>query len=63
MNKVIEFFSDVKKESAKVTWPTRKETAITVMMVVVLSVIMAVFFLFVDSMLAHIMRFIINLRI
>jgi preprotein translocase subunit SecE len=63
MNKVVEFFSDVKKESAKVTWPTRKETAITVLMVVVLSVVMSIFFLAVDGVLAYAMRFIINIRI
>jgi preprotein translocase subunit SecE len=63
MNKVVEFFTDVKKEAAKVTWPTRKETGITVMMVVVLSVVMALFFLLVDGMLAYAMRFIINIRL
>ncbi|MBI3419789.1 MAG: preprotein translocase subunit SecE [Proteobacteria bacterium] len=62
MNKVAEFFSEVKKESAKVTWPTRKETGITVLMVVLLSTLMAVFFLGVDTVLAHITRLIINLR-
>ncbi|HVY13071.1 MAG TPA: preprotein translocase subunit SecE [Alphaproteobacteria bacterium] len=63
MNKVVEFFSEVKKETAKVTWPTRKETILTSVMVVVLSTVMAVFFLGVDSILAYVMRFIINLRI
>jgi preprotein translocase subunit SecE len=63
MNKVVEFFSDVKKESAKVTWPTRKETGITVLMVVVLSIVMSIFFLAVDGVLAYAMRFIINIRI
>ncbi len=63
MNKVVGFFSDVKKESAKVTWRTRKETMVTVAMVVILSTVMAVFFLGVDTLLAGITRFIINIRI
>lgn len=63
MNKVLEFFSDVRKESAKVTWPTRKETMLTSAMVVILSTVMAVFFLGIDSVLAAITRLIINIRI
>jgi preprotein translocase subunit SecE len=63
MNKVTTFFSEVKKEAAKVTWPTRKETMVTVMMVVVLSVVMSIFFLIVDAILASAMHMIINIRI
>ncbi len=63
MNKVVEFFSGVRKETGKVTWPTRKETLVTSVMVVVLTTVMALFFLLVDSVLAQVMRVIINIRL
>lgn len=63
MNKVSAFFAEVKKEAAKVTWPTRQETLMTAVMVVVLSGLMAVFFLGVDFVLAQMTRFLITLKI
>jgi preprotein translocase subunit SecE len=43
------FFRQVRQEVSKVTWPTRKETAITTAMVFVFVTIMAIFFLIVDQ--------------
>lgn len=47
-----EFFRQVRQETSKVTWPTRKETAVTTGMVFVMVTVMAVFFFFVDQILA-----------
>lgn len=47
-----EFIRQVRQETAKVTWPTRKETAITTGMVFVMVFVMALFFLLVDWILA-----------
>ena len=47
-----EFVRQVRQEMAKVTWPTRKETLITGALVVVLSVLAALFFFFVDAIIA-----------
>ncbi|MGK9236965.1 preprotein translocase subunit SecE [Inquilinus limosus] len=44
----VQFFRQVRQETAKVTWPTRKETAITTGMVFVFVTIMSIFFLLVD---------------
>jgi len=44
----VQFFRQVRQETAKVTWPTRKETAITTGMVFVFVILMSVFFLLVD---------------
>ncbi|MFC3053374.1 preprotein translocase subunit SecE [Kordiimonas pumila] len=46
-----EFIRQVRREGAKVTWPTPKEAGITSVMVFIMVVIMAVFFLGVDFML------------
>lgn len=62
INKITTFFTEVKKEANKVTWPTRKETVMTSVMVVVLSGVMAIFFLVVDSGLSFLSRALINLR-
>ncbi|MDX1922599.1 MAG: preprotein translocase subunit SecE [Alphaproteobacteria bacterium] len=62
INKITTFFSEVKKEANKVTWPTRKETVMTSVMVVVLSGIMSIFFLVVDGGLSFLSRALINLR-
>ncbi len=48
----VEFVREVKRETSKVTWPTRKETVVTTVMVFVLVAIMAVFFLLVDQTLS-----------
>jgi preprotein translocase subunit SecE len=43
------FFQEVREETDKVTWPSRKETMITTIMVFVMVAIASVFFLVVDQ--------------
>ena len=43
------FMQEVRDETDKVTWPTRRETAITTAMVFVMVAISAVFFLLADQ--------------
>ena len=45
----IEFFNQVRAETRKVVWPTRKETWLTALMVVIMTTVLALFFLGVDS--------------
>jgi preprotein translocase subunit SecE len=51
-NSPVEFFRQVNQERKKITWPTRKETTITTVMVFVMVVVASVFFLAVDTILA-----------
>ena len=44
-----EFLRQVKNETAKVAWPTRKETVTTGIMVVIMTAMLGVFFFIVDS--------------
>jgi preprotein translocase subunit SecE len=44
-----EFFRQVRAETAKVVWPTRKETMMTALMVVIMTSILGLFFFAVDS--------------
>ena len=57
----IVFIQQVKREISKVTWPTRKEVTITTVMVFVLVVIAAIFFLLVDQVLGRIVSFVLEL--
>jgi preprotein translocase subunit SecE len=43
------FLQEVRSEAQKVTWPTRRETAVTTAMVFVMVAIAAVFFLVADQ--------------
>jgi preprotein translocase subunit SecE len=56
-----QFFRQVRQETAKVTWPTRKETGVTTAMVFVFVFIMAIFFLLVDQVAGFLVRFVIGL--
>ena len=42
------FVREVRAEAAKVTWPSRKETLVTTVMVLVMAVVTAIFFFAVD---------------
>jgi preprotein translocase subunit SecE len=47
----LEFLQEVRQEARKITWPTRKETMITTVMVLIMVVLASIFFLIVDSVL------------
>ena len=44
-----EFFRQVRAETAKVVWPSRKETMTTALMVVIMTSLLGLFFFGVDS--------------
>jgi preprotein translocase subunit SecE len=43
------FLQEVRAEGQKVTWPTRKETTVTTMMVFVMVFVASIFFLIADQ--------------
>ena len=49
IHNTLEFIQQVRTETAKVTWPTRRETTMTAVMVVVMTTVLALFFLGVDN--------------
>jgi preprotein translocase subunit SecE len=58
--KVGEFLQQVKEELQKVTWPTRKETYGSTMVVIVLVLMVAVFLWVVDSALSTMIQTLLN---
>ena len=55
------FIREVRQEIAKVTWPTRKETGISTLMVLALVTMAATFFIVVDWFISTIVRAIIGI--
>ncbi len=49
-----EFIQQVRAETAKVTWPTRKETIITTIMVLIMVALASIFFFIADQILGGI---------
>ncbi len=56
-----QFFSQVRAEGRKITWPSRKETWITSVMVFIMVLIASIFFWIVDTGLGFAFRYIIAL--
>ena len=56
-----EFIRQVRTEVAKVVWPTRAETLQTGFMVLIMTVILALFFLGVDAVFAAIVKGLLSL--
>jgi len=56
-----EFIQQVRREVTKVTWPTRKETIITTVMVFIFVFLVAIFFFFVDQLLSYIVKLVLGL--
>ena len=57
----IEFINQVRAETAKVVWPTGRETVMTGVMVVIMTAILGVFFFGVDSIFAALVQALLKL--
>lgn len=57
----IEFIRQVRAETAKVSWPSGRETVMTGVMVVIMTTILALFFLAVDSVFNAIVKSLLSL--
>jgi len=47
------FLQQVRAEAAKIVWPSRRETAISTVMVVVMAVFASIFFLLADQVMSR----------
>ncbi len=56
-----EFVRQVRAEIAKVSWPTRRETITTTIMVLIMTSLLSVFFLGVDQVLGQFVKFLLSL--
>ena len=56
------FLQEVRTETAKVTWPTRRETMITTMMVFVMVALASIFFFVADQVIRIFITFLLGLH-
>ena len=56
-----EFIRQVRHEASKVVWPTRRETVMTAVMVLIMTSLLAIFFLGVDSVFSTIVKWLLSL--
>ena len=56
------FLQEVRSETAKVTWPTRRETMITTMIVFVMVALASVFFFASDQIIRYLVTLVLGIR-
>jgi len=56
------FLQEVRSETSKVTWPTRRETVITTIMVFVMVAVSSVFFFTADQLIRILVTFILGIQ-
>jgi preprotein translocase subunit SecE len=62
MESPFKFLQEVRSETQKVTWPTRRETTITTIMVFVMVGVASVFFFFADQLLSLVVTTILRIH-
>ncbi len=55
------FLQEVRQETAKVSWPTRKEVVITTIMVLIMVTLASIFFLLADQVLGWIVSTVLSI--
>jgi preprotein translocase subunit SecE len=58
---LFKFLQEVRAEGQKVTWPSRRETAITTAMVFVMVAVASVFFLVADQLMRLLITFVLGI--
>jgi preprotein translocase subunit SecE len=56
------FLQEVRSETAKVTWPTRRETTITTIMVFVMVALASIFFFMADLVIRYVVTFLLGVH-
>ena len=56
-----EFIRQVRAETAKVHWPTRKETVATGIMVIIMTLLLSIFFFGVDAFFSTMVKYLLSL--
>ena len=59
----LKFIQEVKQEAFRVTWPTGKETITGAVMVIIMAIIAAIFFLLLDQFYKFILDLILTIKL
>jgi preprotein translocase subunit SecE len=57
----LEFFDQVKTETRKIVWPSRRETIMTGVMVLLMTTLLGIFFIGIDTLFDVLVRFLLSL--
>jgi preprotein translocase subunit SecE len=57
----VEFFDQVKTETRKIVWPSRRETIMTGVMVLLMTTMLGIFFIGIDTLFDVLVRFLLSL--
>jgi len=60
---VVQFVREVRQETARVTWPTRRETMISTGVVILMVIVAAIFFFVVDEVISIGVRFLLGIGV
>ena len=58
----VKFLQEVRQEVGKVTWPTRNETLISTIMVLVMVALASIFFLLADQIISWLIQAVLSIR-
>lgn len=58
----LKFLQEVRQEAAKITWPTRNETLISTIMVLVMVTLASLFFLAADQVISWLVQLMLSIR-
>jgi len=56
-----QFLQQVRAEAAKIVWPSRRETTISTVMVLIMAFMAAIFFLLTDQAISFVIQFLLSL--
>ena len=57
----IQFLQQVRAEATKIVWPSRRETGISTVMVVVMAAFASIFFLLADQLMSYLVTFLLGI--
>ena len=57
MQKIKDFYKEVKQEALKITWPTKPEVITTTIMVFIFVILASIFFLLVDKIVSFLVEY------
>jgi preprotein translocase subunit SecE len=58
VKRILAFIQEVKQETKKVTWPSRRETTLTTVVVFIFAMLAAIYFVIVDKIIITLLKFI-----
>ncbi|MCW5954431.1 MAG: preprotein translocase subunit SecE [Propionibacteriaceae bacterium] len=58
----VKFLQEVRQEVSKVTWPTRNETLVSTIMVLVMVALASLFFLLADQIISWLIQAVLSIR-